>query len=1195
MRLLELEFENFKSFKGHVTVPLGPGFTCITGPNGSGKSNITDAILFILGSRSTKMLRARRLKQLINGYQEGSKKKTGPKSCRVSMVFDNSDRSLAIEKDQVTFTKGIRLRGKDTVTYYQLDGIKSTASEFDALFSRAGLYATGYNIIQQGDVIQTSLMGGRERRRKIEDVAGITAYDNRLRKTRSARNSVEADLTLLNERAKEAKRTLNQLEREKQDAEKLEKIIEEIKENELLHRFRMVFDLEAEIESRREIVDKYTEELEELEKEQYQRKQDIEDNQEKFEDVEKTIAVSGGDKARELQEELDKVRVALALAERNADAAHKDLQELEKARKLLSQDHKITSNELKELMGELEKSSKKVKKLESEVTAKVTRLSELEGAAASDSEAVSNRRDNLEKLRKDAGGLEMQRHRLEGEKEQLELQLTNAREQVSRSGQWLESIVTDVKEADFQLEDLQVGRESTAKNLDKIKTKHKTVLETIESHQKRLTSIEAQLRDESMKLASQEAAQRAREEFGGYAKGVKAVLQCRDEGKLKGIIGTIAELGRVDEEYATALEVAAGARLQSIVTENDMAAAEAIQFLKRNNIGRVRFLPLNKIHAYKPSAHALLIAKKDGAIGFAQDLVKFDSRYKDAFGNVFGDTVIMESLDDAREHLGKGRMVTLQGELLEGGGALVGGAAPRTGIHFGTSDRDDIDELTTCIRKLEAEKLQISAELGELVEEAGQLATARQELESERAAFQTRVTDYDGRAEEIKKRHQEAEEALKSREGMVEALQGEIIERTGLLEKLDGEIGAVAGDINQATKDLQAVADGKSSKVIGELQTGLDDTREDLSGKQASLAALTAKVDAVKSEVGRLKGELDINQSDQKDLEETRKTESRKSKELEKQLKALRKEEEEKFKALKGLRDQRDELHDLLTNLKTELDAKQEHRRGRKHAADDLKVEIATREPKLVEAKGRIPKDTKTPSTVPSRERLESRKESLERDRNRLGNVNMLSLEHYRQEAERFDEIKKHRKQLNEEVRRLDGLEKKISAMKENRFMGVYKSIGESFKTSFREITGGGEAWLALENEKSPFEGGLTIKARMPRKKLYPVEALSGGEKSLVSMAFIFAIQGYDPSPFYLLDEPDQNLDGVNTENIGRAIALQANVAQFLVVSLHHAALREADNVIGVFMGDDGVSHLHQIRDVETFLTSLPSEAEVGA
>ena len=1195
MRLLELEFENFKSFKGHVTVPLGPGFTCITGPNGSGKSNITDAILFILGSRSTKLLRARKLKQLIYGFQEGSKKKTGPKACKVSMVFDNRDRFLAIEKDQVTFTKGIRLRGNDTVTYYQLDGVKSSAGEFGALFSRAGLYATGYNIIQQGDVIQTSLMSGIERRRKIEDVAGITAYDNRLKSTRSARNSVEADLTLLNERAKEAKRTLNQLEREKEDAEKLEKIIEEIKENELLLRFRTVLDLEAEIESRRDVVEKYTGELIKLEKEQEKRSTEIKENQKQFEDVENTIAVSGGDKARELQEELDKTRVAHALAERNAEKAREELELLESGRKVLNEDYKESSKDLKGLTQDLDKATKKVKKLESQVSAKVTRLSELEGAAANNSEAVTTQRDELESLRKDAGELEMQKHRLEGEKEQLEIQLTSAEEQIVRSKQWLESVKTDAKEADFQLKDLEVGNESATKNLDNIKIKHNDVLKTIESHQKRLSELEAKLRNDSMQLASQEAAQRAREEFGGYTKGVKALLQCRDERKLRGIIGTIAELGRVDEKYATALEVAAGARLQSIVTEDDEAAATAIEFLKRNNIGRVRFLPLNKVHSYKPSAHALLVSKKEGALGFAQDLVKFDSRYKDVFGNVFGDTVIMKTLGKAREYLGTSRMVTLEGELLESGGALVGGSAPRIGIHFGTSERDNIDELSNNIRKIETEKLQLSSQLGELLEEAGQLATVRQDLESERAAFQTRVTDYDGRAGEVKKRLDEADDAVKIREGVMEALQGEIIERTGLLETLEKDIEKVAKLIGKSTQNLQAVAGGKTSKVISELQISLDEIREEFSTEQASLASLTAKVDAIKTEVGRLKGELELNQNEQKELQETRKTETSNTKTLEKKLKALRKEEQEKFKELKGLRDQRDELHDLLTDLKTELASKQELRISRKHAMDDLKVEIATREPKLVEAQSRIPEGTKKPQAVPSREKLESDKEILDRNRNRLGNVNMLSLEHYRLEADRFDEIKKHRKQLNEEVRRLDNLEKKISEKKESKFMGVYNSIGESFKTSFKEITGGGEAWLVLENEKSPFEGGVTIKARMPRKKLYPVEALSGGEKSLVSMAFIFAIQGYDPSPFYLLDEPDQNLDGVNTEHIGRAIALQSHFAQFLVVSLHHAALRESDNVIGVFMGDDGVSRLHQIRDVDTFLSSLPVEAEVGA
>jgi chromosome segregation protein len=1195
LRLLELEFENFKSFKGHVTVPLGPGFTCITGPNGSGKSNITDAILFILGSRSTKLLRARKLKQLIYGFQEGNKKKTGPKACKVSMVFDNSDRFLAIEKDQVTFTKGIRLRGNDTTTYYQLDGIKSSAREFEALFSRAGLYATGYNIIQQGDVIQTSLMSGTERRRKIEDVAGITAYDNRLRSTRSARNSVEADLTLLKDRAKEAKRTLNQLEREKEDAEKLEEILDKIKENELLLKFRNVFDFEAEIGSRREVVERYTEELSELEKEQKKIKEDIRGKENQFGNIEKNIAVSGGDKARELQEELDKTRVAHALSERNVDGATKRLQELEVSRKILDEDHKIASKELKNLNSDLTTISKNVSKIEEKIAIKVSKLSELEGAAANNSEAVSTQRDELEILRKDAGELEMQRHRLDGEKEQIEIQLASAREQVIRSNKWLESIETDVKEADYQLKDLEVGKKSTTQNLDKVKTKHNKILTMIGTHQEKLGRIESKLRTSSMKLASQEAAQRAREEFGGYAKGVQALLECRDKGELRGIIGTIAELGRVDEKYATALETAAGARMQSIVTEDDSAAASAIDFLKRNNIGRVRFLPLNKVHSYKPSAHALLISKNEGALGFAQDLVKFDSRYGNVFGNVFGDTVIMDSLNRARKYLGKGRMVTLQGELLESGGALVGGSAPRTGVHFGKSERDDIDELTNDIRNLEAQKLQLSSELNEIIREAGQLATTRQELESEKAAFQTRVTDYDGRTGEIKKRLQEADDAAKIREGLVEALQGEIVERITLLEGLETDIQKVSTKISKATKNLQDVAGGKTSKVISELQNKLDESRELLSAGQANLASLTAKVDSMKSEVGRLKGELGINNNEQKELQDVHKLETRKGKELEKLLKSLRREEEVKFKELKGLRDERDELHDLLTNLKTEFSTKQELRRSRKHAMDDLKIEISIREPRLIEAKNRIPKGTETPQTVPGREKLDSDKETLDQKRNRLGNVNMLSLEHYRQESERFGEIKKHRKQLNEEVRRLDTLENKISEKKETKFMGVYNNISESFKTSFKEITGGGEAGLVLENKESPFEGGVTIKARMPRKKMYPVEALSGGEKSLVSMAFIFAIQGYDPSPFYLLDEPDQNLDGVNTEHIGRAIALQSSVAQFLVVSLHHAALRESDNIIGVFMGDDGASRLHQISDVDSFLASLPVEAEVGA
>nr|MCS5525001.1 AAA family ATPase [Candidatus Poseidoniia archaeon] len=405
MQLLELEFENFKSFKGHVTVPFGPGFTCITGPNGSGKSNITDAILFILGSRSTKLLRARRLNQLIFGFQEGKKSRSAAKHCRVSMVFDNSDRFLSIESDRVRFTKGVRLRGGKPATYYRLNGDTSSAGEFEALFSRAGLYATGYNIIQQGDVMQTSLMSGTERRRKLEDVAGITAYDQRLRKTRSAREHVGADLTLLDERMREAQRLLRQLEREKRDAERLEAILQQLQENALQRKWRRVLDLEAELESRRGLIVRHEKELEELVGELEERQTVIGVLEDSYKKVEEEISDAGGDRARELQEQLDKARVEQALAQSNSESADARLVELEVSRRQLGDARKAAAAELKELRDALDAARAGADELEAQVTTAASELARLEASAADGSQEISGQRDALDALRQAAGEL----------------------------------------------------------------------------------------------------------------------------------------------------------------------------------------------------------------------------------------------------------------------------------------------------------------------------------------------------------------------------------------------------------------------------------------------------------------------------------------------------------------------------------------------------------------------------------------------------------------------------------------------------------------------------------------------------------------------------------------------------------------------------------------------------------------------
>ncbi|MEC9354041.1 MAG: hypothetical protein VX686_02140, partial [Candidatus Thermoplasmatota archaeon] len=357
--------------------------------------------------------------------------------------------------------------------------------------------------------------------------------------------------------------------------------------------------------------------------------------------VEEDISAAGGDRARELQQQLDEARVAQALAQSNSEQAQKQLTELETMRKTLRTEHHAAAAELKVLRKSLDTARSETETLVEQAAENETELAKREGAAASGSQEIEAQRATLDELRQAAGALEMQRHRLEGEREQLELQLTQAREQATGNEQLLVAAQADVDDIDFHLQDLQLGRKSAADNLRKVTRKYDKLNGELAQISEALERAERELHEASVALAAEQAAQRTQDELGGYARAVQGVLAARDAGDLPGIVGTIAELGRVDEEHALALEVAAGGRMLSVVVEDDAAAETAIEFLKQRRLGRVRFLPLNKLRRYRPRANALLLLKQPGAIGFAQELVQFDSRYADAFGNVFGDTVIM--------------------------------------------------------------------------------------------------------------------------------------------------------------------------------------------------------------------------------------------------------------------------------------------------------------------------------------------------------------------------------------------------------------------------------------------------------------------------------------------------------------------------------------------------------------------------
>lgn len=1192
MQLLELELENFKSFKGRRTIPFDTGFTCITGPNGSGKSNITDAILFMLIPRSAKPLRASNLRELIfNGGKHG----TPATECRVTMTFDNHDRELAVESDRVTLTRGVRCKGPNNIIYYRINDRRATAGEIEALLARAGLYAEGYNIIQQGHVMRTSMMSPLDRRRRLEDVAGITAYDRSLHRTRTQRRAVGESLDILALRRKETQQRLTQLEREKRDAERLEQIIAELGETARLLRFREAEDLAAELADRHGLAERYCAEVEKLERDAARLQQQAEETAAALKATEAEIAAAGGDEARELVKQLDLARVAEAVARQAASQAGTRLAELEATRLELRESHREAGGGLAQLQRQREALDATATRLAEAVETDERELVQLETAAATDSRAVAGQRETVEALRAAEGELANRRHRLAGELKGLERQHDELAAAMAQVVEIVAGARADAEEADWALKDLRVGRDSASTNLRKLKAKLTAARTAAATQAAEVRELERSVQAATVQHASLVATQKAHDEiYRSYGRAEQALLAARDRGELRGLVGTVAELGDVDQRYETALQVTAGRRLQSLVTEDDGAAAKAIAHLKAQRLGRARFLPLNRLRQFRPSAAAILVSRQAGAVGFAIDLVRHDPRYRNAFGNVFGDTVIMETLEHARPLLGRCRMVTLDGELLEAGGAMVGGTRPRGGPAFGGVDRGELERAEALLRDLEAQLGPARRELARTEEEAQALDETYRSLESEYSTSQTRLSDYDGRVGETRTRLRDADERLAARERDRDALDTEIATHEGALAKLGDEAAAHAAELAAATARLDELTGGTGAARQREVRQRLEARRGELAGVQSDLAALEATLAGRRDEVARLSDELAANEAAQQTQQAARIAEAAKAEQLGHEVAALRKREKEGFQKLEGLRERRDTLHDRHTELRTRRAQRRERQRERRNAIDDLDLEIGGRERRLAEVRAQLPEGA-PPEKLPPREKLESRRDTLQQQRERLGNVNMLSLEHYRAEEERLDELKRHSRRLRGEMRRLERLEEKISTRREIKFKGVFEAVNANLREIFGELAGGGEAWLELENPKAPLEGGVRLMVRMPRKRLYSVEALSGGEKSIVSMAFIFAIQRHDPSPFYLLDEIDMNLDGVNTEHVGHTISLQSTVAQFIVVTLHHATLRECNHVLGVFMDDRGLSNVRRIPNVDEFLAMLPVEAEEAA
>jgi|GEM_PF-88798 len=1180
LHLTALELENFKSFKGEVTIPLEEGFTGITGPNGSGKSNCGDAVQFVLGTRSSKSLRAKNIGELIfNGGNRGK----AARHCKATLVFANPKgeggvRRLQVDTDEVRLTRSIKLGRKGNVnSSYYLNERPSTATEIRRLLSGAGARGDGYNIVLQGDVTELAIMTAGQRRKVLEDVAGVTAYDDEIRKAGRQQDKVEQYLEQIAILEDEITSRLKTLSKERGQAMKyreLKEALDNSRQTLMQARHRSRFE---EIELVSDERSGYIERLETIGKEvQLGAKQELAIEDE-LADIQRQLNEVLGDDGKRLADQQRRLEVEVETRKDRIIDFEKDIKESEAESEVLASERDDAQTALNNHEESLESARTAVGEADEKLQAAADAEEEARTALDSGDKATheANRAfgkatDTVEKAQLDANSAHLE---AEGARQSVDL----LHEQLAELEVALDEARLSRDDLLLQGEDLEEGapetdRTSLAEQLARLQRQERGLLEDVER-------TDAQLRTAEMNLL------RARGELetrsgsrGGMAQAVKAVMTLRERGEVGGILGSVGELcAPKDPRHEEALAWSMGGGMNSIVVRDDETAAKCIAWLRKNDAGRATFLPLNKLQSRRPAGKAVMVSREAGVVGLAIDLLDFDPSIEAAVRNVVRDTLIVEAMDIARRHMGGVRMVTLNGGVVEASGAMVGGSSKGRRMQFGgkIAGTATVDKAEQEVERMSLVSETTTAALAELRRNEHALRQRIANLSNDDHALQVRAWKDD-----LKR----AETAFTAAESKVKSGNSKVEQAKRAQSKSEEKSESAASSHEQSVEDrgiaaetLQAASPARLSSLLRDSERQRNEAERTrlnaegiLSGGENQSQLLTSQVadyarrygeqvgiiEKAKARIIEMEGEIETYQEELDIVIEAHSQVTEEHKELD---------------------DQRITLTEDRATLRARLEQKSRERDTTRKRIDDLNLQIEQKRRSLEELTEEMQSleiaPPKGDETLPTVKDIDAIVRTLERKVNNLGDVNMHAIEQYDEAMERSGNLTEDAKKLRERRSQLLGLAEQLEDERTARFTTVLNIVNENFSRVYKHLQPGGAGELRMENPKKPFEGGLEMWARPPGKKS-GLGLLSGGEKSMAALALIFAIQDYEPSPFYYFDEVDQNLDTFNAENIASLCRLRSKQAQFIMVTLRKVSLQLADHHIGVTHAGDGCSRL---------------------
>lgn len=1162
--------ENFKSFGGKLVVPLMEGYTAVTGPNGSGKSNITDAILFVLGPKSSKAVRAGKLTDLIF---DGGKSKGKAPFTKVSLVFDNTDRIMPWDDDTVRLTRFVKLsdNGTDYSSYFYVNDRKSTMSEFDSLLTKARISADGYNMVQQGDVTRIVQMGGIERRRIIDAISGIASFDADIEKARGERAEAETNLDRIGIIVEELSHQVDRLARDREDARAYldAQARLEMAKAQYTHRrlqieqskYRSVSDQIEKLEGR---IDSDRAAKAELEVQRSAKEQEISAKEEE-------IASKIGPEYRELKEKIEAAKVDLATKKDRKEAAEMDLEEQSGFRTNFEDSIARNNAMVVTLRQNREDLVSKQAEDESRMEAARREESEISEAIADTGGEQKELQKELERVETDFDACSAELRSTQGRLAKAEAASEEAHTAFANLDDRLQTIDFEIKDAKWSIEQLKAEAGPSTEDFGNRILEAKRRESELEKQE---SELDAAYRRIDAEYNSLQAEKKVSERMNRGSAAVEAILALRNRGEMKGIHGTIQELATVDKGFETALSVAAGGKMQAVVVDNDQVAADAISYLKKEKLGRVTFLPLTKMMGGKPRAKAIMSVKDSE--GYAIDLIDFDQKYYNAFWYVLGDTLVVRDMDTARRIMGGIRIVTMGGELIEASGAMVGGnISQQSMLKFGAASEDKLAETGERLRKAADALEDVRRKLREVRDEIRGIDDEMRKVSSGAMEQREQMAQLKGRVTELEKTRSSASAEMK-------AVRQRVSDADAELESARTAFGDVSERLSALTETRTGIKNRMAEIAPVDLQNRIQAVRdhiyklkEEISDNKLQIGGIDTEIAGYGKQNESLQMQLDsvirAIEDDQRTIEENTALMQRARIDLD----ALRSIEAEMEGGIEDLRNQKDALVAEKYRLDSEIREKSKDIENTAATLESFKAQSIQLEASVAQLKSEVDAiEIEVELPIPSEEEIRRTIRAQESAIAKLGNVNLRSIEEYDEKKARLDGLNAEVESLNRHIKELDDLMSSLTSKKKGLFMQSYNAVNENFKSIYAQLSGGGEAYMGLENEDDPFIGGLMINAKPRNGKMLRLEALSGGEKSLTALSFIFAIQEHQPSPFYVLDEVDMFLDSINAEMVARRVKESSAKAQFIQVSLRKVTLALADHLIGVTRPPSGISRV---------------------